>query len=372
MQRTSYAVYLLVYRFSMIHPPFYNPDKTYEENYNEGPFNAFADGKSFTSTGEPQYDFFTHKVYLPFGIPAGPLLNSTFIKAAFEKGFDLPMYKTVRTREHGCHPWPNLVPLKIDGNLTMERKAEGLVMADQYTDPVSTTNSFGVPSKSPDEWQPDMKVAVESARKGQVMIASFQGTNRGDGIEAFVQDHVLGARLVKETGARLIEVNVSCPNEATTNLLCFDTERVTEISWKIKQEIGDTPLFIKLAYFEDKEQLKRLVRNVGHIVNGFSMINTIGAAVRKKDGTQALPGAGRLVSGVTGAPLKWAGLESVRYLKQFRDEFVYKYKIIASGGVTKPEDYTEYRNAGADAVMSAAGAMWNPYLAQEIKKAVTR
>ena len=30
-------------------------------------------------------------------------------------------------------------------------------------------------------------------------------------------------------------------------------------------------------------------------------------------------------------------------------------------------DFTEYREAGADAVMSATGAMWNPYLAQDIK-----
>ena len=39
-----------------------------------------------------------------------------------------------------------------------------------------------------------------------------------------------------------------------------------------------------------------------------------------------------------------------------------------SGGVTKTEDYFEYLRAGADSVMSATGAMWNPYLAQEIKE----
>ncbi|MEK9161093.1 MAG: diguanylate cyclase, partial [Patescibacteria group bacterium] len=39
------------------------------------------------------------------------------------------------------------------------------------------------------------------------------------------------------------------------------------------------------------------------------------------------------------------------------------------GGVTRPEDYKEYRDAGADVVMSATGAMWNPYLAKEIKDA---
>ena len=36
----------------------------------------------------------------------------------------------------------------------------------------------------------------------------------------------------------------------------------------------------------------------------------------------------------------------------------------------KPADYKEYRDAGADVVQSVTGAMWNQYLAQEIKKVV--
>ena len=32
------------------------------------------------------------------------------------------------------------------------------------------------------------------------------------------------------------------------------------------------------------------------------------------------------------------------------------------------DDFFEYRNAGADFVMSATGAMWNPYLARDIKE----
>ena len=31
-------------------------------------------------------------------------------------------------------------------------------------------------------------------------------------------------------------------------------------------------------------------------------------------------------------------------------------------------DFFEYRDAGADIVMSATGAMWNPYLARDIKE----
>ena len=45
------------------------------------------------------------------------------------------------------------------------------------------------------------------------------------------------------------------------------------------------------------------------------------------------------------------------------------WQIIGVGGVTVPKDFREYRDAGADVVMSATGAMWNSYLAKEIKEA---
>lgn len=43
------------------------------------------------------------------------------------------------------------------------------------------------------------------------------------------------------------------------------------------------------------------------------------------------------------------------------------YAIIGVGGVMTPDDYKEYKEKGADIVMSATGAMWNPFLAIEIK-----
>ena len=58
----------------------------------------------------------------------------------------------------------------------------------------------------------------------------------------------------------------------------------------------------------------------------------------------------------------------VHRLKALRDELGMKYGIVGVGGVTTPADYFEYRAAGADIVMSATGAMWNPRLAMEIKK----
>ncbi|MBI5421885.1 diguanylate cyclase [Candidatus Peregrinibacteria bacterium] len=347
--------------------PFYDPLKTYDQNCHEGPFGAFADDQAYPNVGEPQIEFLRQKISSDFGIPAGPLPNSKFVKAAFRKGFDLPMYKTVRTQAHPCNGFPNVVPVGVEGDLTLEKATQGLVTEADFTPPIAITNSFGVPSLDPKEWQPDMREAVEAAGNGQVMIASFQGTNRGQGVEAFVQDHVLGARLVKETGAKIMELNLSCPNEGKSTLLCHDTDLVERIATEIKNEIGDTPLLLKMAYFPSDEGLLDFLNRLSSIVQGFSAINTIASSVRKPNGEQALPGERRLVSGVCGAPIKWAGLEMVKRMDAIRQRLQRAFVIVGVGGVTTPQDYLEYKSAGAEAVMSATGAMWNAELAREIK-----
>ncbi len=351
--------------------PFYDPEKTYEENFKEGPYGAFADRKVFEEKGEPQHTFLGHKVQLPFGIPAGPLLNGTFVKAALDKGFDITVYKTVRSHKYPCSPWPNVLAVKVQGNLTTEKGAQGLLANHDYTQPIAITNSFGVPSYNPDFWQKDMKETVDYAKKGQVVVGSFQGTTNTDGnITAYIKDFAQAARLVKETGAKILEVNLSCPNEGTAHLLCFDLERTHLVVEAVKNEIGDTPFIIKIAYFSEQTQLGKLIDLIGAKVQGISAINTIPSKIIDEKGEQALPGQGRAISGVCGAPIKWAGVEMAERLKKLREEKGLSYSIIGVGGVTTPADYQEYKEAGADAVMSATGAMWNPYLAQEIKSSL--
>src|SRR5258706_10521927 len=103
----------------MLYTPFYDPEKTYEENFKKGPFGAFADGKIYKDKGEPKCEFLGQKIYLPFGIPSGPLINGNFVKAALYKGFDLVEYKDTRTRAFSCHPLPNIIPLQVKGYLTL-------------------------------------------------------------------------------------------------------------------------------------------------------------------------------------------------------------------------------------------------------------
>jgi dihydroorotate dehydrogenase (NAD+) catalytic subunit len=353
---------------SPLHPPFYDPSKSYEENYDEGPFGAFADKNVFKQEGEPQYAYYGQKVYLPFGIPAGPLLNSKYVKATFEKGFDIAIYKTVRSDFYPSHPFPNILSVHVEGDLTWERLKHPLLANTDFEPPIAITNSFNIPSKKTEVWQTDMKKAISYAGKGQVMVGSFVGTVRPDQTrQEFIDDWALTAKLVLETGAKILEADISCPNNGAEGLVCYDLPTTEQICKSVRQVIGNTPFILKIGYFRDQTQLENFAAIANEYADGVAGINTLQGIIVNENGEQALPGKTRKTGGVCGAPIKWAGIDTAKRLNIIRKTKNYKFSIDGVGGVTTLADYEEYISAGADAVFSATGAMWNPYLAQEIK-----
>ncbi len=355
----------------MLQTPFYDPTKSYEDNYAQGPFGAFADGTVYPQSGIPTVEYLGQKVYAPLGIPAGPLLNSAFCKAAFEKGFDICVYKTVRSAVFPCHPFPNVLAIHPEGDLTFDVLQKPLIADTEYSEPLSITNSFGVPSKDPTVWQEDAKKAVAAAGKGQVLIMSFMGTVRENQTQQeFVDDYVLAARLAHETGAKVLETNLSCPNIGNEGLVCYNLDVTEKVAKGIRGVIGDTPLALKVGYYKDDADIERLAEIANEYADAVSGINTLQGEIRNAAGEQALPGSpARLRSGVCGSGIRWAGLDFVRRLHAIREKRGFTFAVEGVGGVLTPEDYKTYREAGADSVMSATGAMWNPYLAQEIKQA---
>ncbi len=349
--------------------PFYDPEKTYEENYDFGPYGAFADSKVFTQSGEPRYDFLGQKVYLPFGIPAGTIINSNYAKAAFEKGFDIVVYKTVRSDFFPCHPFPNILAVHVDGSLTLDKLQTPQLGDANYQEPLTITNSFGVPSKKPEVWQEDVKKAISYAGKGQVLVLSFMGTIKANQTqEEFIDDYILAAKLAYETGVKVLEVNLSCPNIGNEGLVCYNLDVTEKICKGIRQVINNVPLILKVGYYEHNEQLEKIAQIANQYANSISAINTLQTAIVDKEGKQALPGKNRDRSGVCGAAIKWAGLETVKRLRKIKQDQGYSFSIEGVGGVVEPADYFKYLSAGADSVMSSTGTMWNPYLAQEIKE----
>lgn len=361
----------LVYDGAMLQAPFFDPLRSYEDNYEHGPFGAFADHHEYVQTGEPVHDFHGHKVYAPLGIPAGPLLNSAYCAAAFRKGFDIAVYKTVRSGVFPSHPFPNVLAIHPEGDLDFETLKQPVIADATYTEPLSITNSFGVPSKDPSVWQEDVRTAIAAAGKGQVLVLSFMGTMHPNQTQQeFVDDYVRAAKLAYETGAPVLETNLSCPNIGNEGLVCYNLDITEQIAKGIRSVIGSAPLILKVGYYKDDADMEKLAEIAHAYATGVSGINTLQAEVRDAAGNQALPGSpARLRSGVCGAGIKWAGLDFVRRMKAIKDARGFTFSLEGVGGVTVPEDYKEYRDAGADVVMSATGAMWNPYLAEHIKDA---
>ncbi|WP_062134008.1 tRNA-dihydrouridine synthase [Demequina aestuarii] len=345
---------------------WFDPARTYDDNVRNGPFGAF-DGQPPTVAGAtaPGETFLGHAVHRPFGVAAGPLPTARHCAASFAHGFDVNVFKTVRSRAMPAHPFPNTLAVRVDGDLPAEPGVTLMADAD-LTTAHSISNSYGVPSPDPDEWQPDMAAAAAAAADGQVLVGSCQGTRDGDDAN-LVADYARTAQLVVETGVGAVELNLSCPNEGTGALLCFDTALAARVVRAVRERIGDIPLVLKIAYFRDDDALAGLVRAVAPVVDGIAAINTLPAMLVDAAGRQALLGPGRETAGVCGASIRWAGLAMTRRLVRHREDGGHAYAIVGVGGVLTAEDYRVYRDEGADAVMTATGAMRDPSLGSEVR-----
>lgn len=359
---------------------WFDPARSYADNVARGPFGALARpapahfGPASTIAARPRERLFGHPVTTAFGIAAGPLPTARHCAAAFDHGFDVNVYKTVRSRAVAAHPFPNALAVRVDGDLAAQ--GDVTVVADSnFASATSISNSYGVPSPDPDQWQPDLAAAVDAAGEGQLLVASFQGTRAGRDDSALVEDYAHTAGLVAATGARALEMNLSCPNEGTSELLCFDPDLVARIVTAVRERIADQALLIKIAYFRDDALLARLVTEVAPFVDGIAAVNTLPARLVDTQGHQALPGKGRQIAGVCGAGIRWAGLEMTRRLALHRarieEQTGKRLTMVGVGGVLTATDYQTYRQAGADAVMSATGAMRDAGLGAAVHKLET-
>jgi len=128
--------------------PFYDPLRSYDENYNDGPFGDFVNSPT-QELKEGKYEIFGIPLDIPFGIPAGPLLNSRYVEAAWRWGYSLSTYKTVRGNAYPTHPFPNVIRVKVQDD---DIHPGDTVIGDYDVEKINVdrdgiTNSFGVPSK---------------------------------------------------------------------------------------------------------------------------------------------------------------------------------------------------------------------------------
>lgn len=328
------------------HPPLYDIKKTYAENAAEGPF--FKGEIPVRKTAKKKCDFLGFEVYSRIGVPAGPLLNSRWVALAAQLGFDIPVYKTIRSDAHPAHRLPNVTFVNAKGEQTTE---------PQDLEDLTITNSFGMPSQSPDFLLQDIEKANRSLGEGQVMIVSVVGTpNRG---MSFADDFVRAAVLAKEGGAKIIEANFSCPNvKKAEGILYNSPETVHEYARLIVKAIHPTPLILKVGVFADRSLMKSVFLAAARAgVRGICGINSVSMKVNPPLDAE------RTVSGVCGGAIRDPALSFVRDAAELIRENKLGITLLGCGGIMKPKHFEAIFDAGADIAMSATGMMWDPYLA---------
>lgn len=348
--------------------PSYNAEKEYEYNFSDGPFFPLnlLPPKRIIKQKEKLLHF---SINSRLGVPAGPLLNSRWIKLYSQLGFDLLTYKTVRSRASKAHQFPNCLFLNIkrqieEEDLTHPLYAFNMPHSPKDREELTITNSFGVPSLDPDKWQPDVNLAKSHLGDGQLLILSVMGTPEDNSNwNSIVEDYVMCAKLAEETNADIIELNLSCPNVVRKEgLIYMDPNLSQSICKKIKKEINK-PLFLKIGFLNQENKLEEFMKAVSPFVDGIVAINTIKMRVIKEDATPALPGEKREYSGICGSAIREYAMSQVQKMIDIKQKNKYDLVIVGVGGVTHPKDIDAYLGLGVDAVQSATGAMWDPLLA---------
>jgi dihydroorotate dehydrogenase (NAD+) catalytic subunit len=346
--------------------PTYDINKSYEWNYRYGPL--------FKGPYPPEREIkkrvrlLDFELNSPLGIAAGPLLNSKWIKVYAKLGFDILSYKTVRTRKRPSNPAPNCIFIETRGPLTADRSGETLYARDRppkSIEEISITNSFGVPSRDPGIWQPDVERAKSYIGKGQVLVVSSMGSSEDcPDRSSFINDFSHSARLAEEAGADIVELDLSCPNSnAEEGMVYLDPKLVYEIVKATNAKLRGTPLFIKVGDFKFYNKLFDLLRASAPYIQGVVGINTVKMTVMNPNGKPAIPG--RPQSGVCGAGIRAASLEFLQHVLKERQQQKYDFVVIGVGGIMTWEHIQETfdREPRPDAVEVATAAMWDPYLA---------
>ncbi|MBO6176061.1 MAG: dihydroorotate dehydrogenase [Treponema sp.] len=178
-----------------------------------------------------------------------------------------------------------------------------------------------------------------------------------------ITEYINGARMLDKTDAKIIELNISCPNVSGTPF-GMDPELAYWAVKLVKEEIHK-PLFVKLSpNAPDICEVAEYCINAG--ADGLSLINMVhGVAINIEEGK---PFFEKVHAGWSGPALKPLALRMV-YDVIARINTLPPEKrvpVIGIGGISDWKDAVEFIMAGAAAVGVGAAKFTNPDVAKDI------
>ena len=356
---------------SSILRPTYRIDRSFEWNAANGPDYA---GPWPAVPETSLKDFLGLKVRSRLGVAASILTGARWVETYARLGFDILTYKTVRSATRRCYDLPNwhfLDPATV-ADLARDDVAQR-VLPETPEQPIEATavGSFGMPSSAPSFWTDDIAHCRALLEPGQVLIVSVVATVTAKTTESdVIAEFETLARRVRQAGADAVEANLSCPNVGRREGEVYrNPELSAKIAAAIRRGAGGAPVTVKIGHIAEAALLEALLRALDGKADGVTMIN--GASRRIVDATGAPAyGADRESAGVIGGALHHLALDNVRTASAIIRRDGLALKLIGVGGATSPERIQAFLDAGAAAVEAASGAVWNPHLAIEAKRAL--
>lgn len=344
--------------------PAYDITRTYDWNYQHAP--SQPPGVDVPACAG-NWEYCGIPVNSPLGVPAGPLLNSRWVLYYAALGFDVLTYKTVRSRMRECYGLPNLLPVEA---ARLDAEGHHLTEAQQGASFTSWAISFGMPSRDPSIWRADVECARRGLAKGQVLVVSVVASpDPGWTMDDVARDFAQCARWAANSGAHVIEANLSCPNVCTQEAdLYLSASASGQIAAAVRDAVPDLPLALKVGLFPGLDEAEALVAAVSPYADALSATNSITATVTARDGA---PLFGGLRRGIGGAAISARCLEQTRMLAGIIRERNAPLSLISVGGVSGSADVRARLEAGAEHVQIATAAMLDPLIAIRIREELT-
>jgi len=342
----------------------YDLRATWEANCERGP--TFDDDPPDVPL-TPMKSFLGLSVRSRIGIAAGLLPNSRWIVPYAQRGFDILTYKTVRSVERPCYPVPNWVFVDDLG----PPGTPAYVVDPPPSDPtrISSSVCFGMPSFAPSVWREDVRRCRLALSVGQVLIVSVVATpSSSPTLDEMASDYAQCAAWAIESGADVVEANLSCPNVCSAEgTLYHDTVASRTIVSRIRDAIGRAPLLLKLGVFPDLGSMRQFLQAVDGLAEGVTLVNCISRPIQHKDGRPAF-GPKFPTAGVLGRAIHEPSVEAVREVQHCVSADGLSLRVVAVGGVAQTSDFADFFNVGAHAVLCGSSPMYLPNLAAEAKR----
>lgn len=309
-----------------------------------------------------------YEIDSPIGVAANALTTDKGITKAAELGYDVIVYKSVRSKAYEGHPKPHICSVDIDHMLqrseiygTFHKKNKPSELPDQ----IAISNSMGMGCRDPQWVKKDIANARASIGKRQLLIVSVFGNGQSE--QTVVDDFVATAQMVQDAGAQVVELNLSCPNLGGHDLpyknIGFSCAVVAAVVKKLS-----IPITVKVGVFDNKEQMEQLLIGIKHAgARGVCGINTVPVKIINDEGKPFF-GNNRQVSGLSGAPLRELAKEFIQDAREIIDKNKLELTLFATGGITTAKDFQQYLDWGADVALTATGFIYNPLIASEFKQ----